>query len=292
MFRRCVVFIDDEKDILQLLKQMLSSEDIDVHCFPTIQNVFNQIEKIAPGIVFIDYKMAEHNGIVLLSKLKKILPHSKMIILTGEGNEMIAVQAIKAGADDYLVKPIHQDRLKEIIAHYFHEFFAQILPLNEKYIYPFSDIAIMRYEFLRAAYSSISKSIKGVCNFFSFSRQDFYNYDKRFKVYGPIGLLKKKDFEKLPYHYERKKEKALQHDPQHDPLRKCGFIDPHDDVQVKLEMLREAAITKKPNICDISEKYGFTREAFYQIYRRFQTEGLLALTEKKKGRPKQRSHSL
>jgi CheY-like chemotaxis protein len=284
MFRRRVVFIDDDEDILQFLKQALSSKDIEVTCFTTSsKETLDQIEQISPGLIFIDYQITEQDGILLLHKLKKFLPHSKMIILTGAGDERVAVQAMKAGADDYLVKPIQQDKLRETVDQYFLQFFARILPLNEKYQYLLSDIAITRYEFLRASYSNIFKSIKDVCNFFAFSRQDFYNYEKRFQKYGPAGLLKKKDFEKLPYHHEHTRELSKNHTTLQD------FIDPNDDIQVKLEMMREAATAHKPNICDISEKYGFTREAFYQIYRRFQVEGLLALTEKKKGRPKHRS---
>ena len=96
--------------------------------------------------------------------------------------------------------------------------------------------------------------------------------------YGPVGLLKKKDFEKLPsveiYKRSLKKINSFE-----------DFFDRNDEVQLKLEMFRDAATNPKPNICEISQKYGLTREAFYQIYRRFKDEGILALTEKKKGRP-------
>ena len=58
-----------------------------------------------------------------------------------------------------------------------------------------------------------------------------------------------------------------------------------DPVQQRIEMFREAATAAKPNICDISEKHSFTRESFYQIYQRFKVEGVMGLTERKKGRP-------
>jgi ActR/RegA family two-component response regulator len=283
MFRQSVAFIDDDEELLSYLKHLSERSGREVHCFSSSKQALAAIESVFPGVIFIDYQMMEENGLVLLSKIKKILPLSKVIMFTGEGSEKIAVQAMKKGADDYLVKPVHDQTLLDTIENNFNEFFSRIISLNGKYEYPLSDTAIARYEFLRAVYSGVTSSIKGGCHFFSYSRQDFYNYEKRFHAYGTVGLLKKKDFEKLPKNYffphrslVKKKSPSLE-----------DFLDSRDDVQQKLEMMREAAASDKPNICDISNKYGFTRESFYQIYRRFQKEGMLGLIEKKKGRPSQ-----
>lgn len=283
MFRRSVVFIDDDESLLVFLKHTLENRDIEVHCFHSHEEALEAIQDIFPGIVFVDYQMPDGNGIGLLEKVRELVPFAITIMLTGEGNEFIAVQSMKAGAHDYLVKPVDCTHLLEVIEQSFKKYFSRILDLNGKYEYPISDIAIARYEFIRAVYSGIAKSIKTVCKFFNYSRQDFYNYEKRFKLYGPVGLLKKKDFEKIPnpeiYRRDYKGKIASLDD----------FFKKNDDVQVKLEMLREAATAAKPNICEISQKYGLTREAFYQIYRRFKSSGLFALTEKKKGRPPKKS---
>lgn len=281
MFRKCVVFIDDDIDILNFFKTTLSQSEIETHCFLSPGEALKDIEEIFPGLVFIDYQMAETNGLALLEKLKKILPFTKTIMLTGEGNERIAVKAMKTGADDYFVKPMPAGELLKIIDRYLTQFHSLILDLNQKYDYPWqTDVAISRYEFLRAAFDGKIANIKTTCHFFTFSRQDFYNYEKRFKQFGVLGLLKKKDFEKLPPQYQE-----MTRDRKH--LKDFNdFFCEEDELQKKLEMLREAAVHPKPNICEISQKYGFTRESFYQIYRRFQKEGVLALIEKKKGRPR------
>ena len=282
MFRKCIVFIDDDKDLLVFLKNMTDSENIETHCFDTQKDALEQIEELFPGIVFIDYRMVEGDGISLLCRIRKLLPRTIPIMMTGEGNEMIAVKSIKSGAEDYLVKPINPEKLLETIDSAFRKFFSGILDFNGKYVYPLTDTAIARYEFLRSVYSGAVKNIKEACKYFSFSRQDFYNYEKRFRQYGITELLKKKDFEKL--------SEGFKTYPKQDKISSLDdFINKDDNVQMKLEMLRKAATVEKPNICHVSQEYGFTRESFYQIYQRFQIEGLLALTEKKKGRPSKSS---
>lgn len=280
IFRKCIVFIDDDLDMLSFLNECVKNSGYEVHSFSSADEAIKNIEEIFPSIVFIDYQMENMNGIELLKNIKSIIPEAVLIMLTGEGNEKVAVSAIKSGADDYLVKPVTKEQIHEVISQYLAKFFSCIINFNCKYDYPLNDTAISRYEFLRSSYSSSVKNIKILCKYFNYSRQDFYNYEKRFKKYGVVGLLKKRDFEKLNSSDIYFKPKDIKISSLND------FIDKNDEVQMKLEMFREAATDLKPNICDISNKYGFTREAYYQIYKSFKDDGLLALTEKKKGRPK------
>lgn len=282
MFRRCTVFIDDDIDLLNLLKSISESAGIETYCFSTHKNALEKVENIFPAVIFIDYMMDEADGITLLRHIKKIIPQSLIIMMTGAGDETVAVQSIKSGAEDYLIKPVNPQKLLETIDSAFKKFFSSIINLNEKYEYPLNDQGIIRYEFLRSVYSGAVKNIKEACRYFSFSRQDFYNYEKRFKMFGTAGLLKKKDFDKIADSI-----KTCERNSSISTLNE--FIDRNDSVQMKLEMLREAATTLKPNICSISVKYGFTRESFYQIYQRFKNNGLITLTEKKKGRPRKKS---
>ncbi|EKD28010.1 MAG: two component, sigma54 specific, Fis family transcriptional regulator [uncultured bacterium] len=279
LFRKCLVFIDDDTDLLDFLKHAMEPLCSEIYCYNTHKDALDNLREIYPGVVFIDYQMPEGDGVDLLIKVKEILPQVAAIMLTGEGNELIAVRSMKSGAFDYIVKPVDMGSLQNLVKNAFEKFFSNIINLNNKYDYPFSDIAICRYEFIRASFSGITNNIKTLCKNFVYSRQDYYNYEKLFRAYGPIGLLKKKMFERLPNPELYKK----------DPERKLetfdDFFDKTDEVQLKLEMFREAATVEKPNICDISQKYGFTREAFYQMYRRFKEEGVFALAEKKKGRP-------
>jgi signal transduction histidine kinase len=62
------------------------------------------IEKAEPDCVLLDYSLPGHNGIEVLKRIRSRHPHLPVILLTGQGNEAIAVQAMKEGAQDYITK--------------------------------------------------------------------------------------------------------------------------------------------------------------------------------------------
>ena len=62
--------------------------------------------------VIIDLRLPGMDGMKLLKEVKKIYPEIMVIMLTGQGNVQLAVEAIKAGADDFLQKPFPQEALE------------------------------------------------------------------------------------------------------------------------------------------------------------------------------------
>jgi signal transduction histidine kinase len=62
------------------------------------------IERVEPDCVLLDYSLPGRNGIELLKRIRPRHPHLAIILLTGQGNEAIAAQSIKEGAQDYIIK--------------------------------------------------------------------------------------------------------------------------------------------------------------------------------------------
>ncbi len=62
-----------------------------------------------------------------------------------------------------------------------------------------------------------------------------------------------------------------------------GFFDPFDKVQVKYEMLRANGVDQE-SVSEAARRFGYTRESFYQNLERFEREGILGLTDRKRGR--------
>ncbi|HID56752.1 TPA: response regulator, partial [Candidatus Poribacteria bacterium] len=63
-------------------------------------------------VVITDYQLRWGNGLEVLREIKKRNPYMPVIMFTGTGNEEIAVEAMKSGLDDYVIKsPIHLKRL-------------------------------------------------------------------------------------------------------------------------------------------------------------------------------------
>lgn len=65
-----------------------------------------------PDFAAIDLRLGDGNGLELVNALRQIAPETRIVMLTGYGNIASAVSAIKAGAIDYLPKPVEADRLK------------------------------------------------------------------------------------------------------------------------------------------------------------------------------------
>jgi two-component system response regulator RegA len=68
-----------------------------------------QVDQRAPAFAVVDMRLADGNGLDVISALKRRRPDARGIILTGYGNIATAVNAVKLGAVDYLAKPVDAD---------------------------------------------------------------------------------------------------------------------------------------------------------------------------------------
>ena len=65
-----------------------------------------------PDAILLDLKMPGDNGLILASKLKAVLPETKIIMLTGYGSIATAMEAVKTGVAGYLTKPADTDQIE------------------------------------------------------------------------------------------------------------------------------------------------------------------------------------
>ncbi|MBN1521866.1 MAG: response regulator [Candidatus Aureabacteria bacterium] len=282
MFRRKVEIIDDSPEICDFLTLLFKDKGYEVVAYTSATQAMKTLKEDYPAVLFVDYLLPDTDGIKIIKKAKKSLKRSKIIMLTGKGSEMVAVAAMKAGANDYIKKPIDTNEILKICKKYMDEFYNELIYINTEYEYPVEKNDVSKYEFLRALYSGEIKNIKLACKFFKFNRQDFYILSRRFMKYGPAGLLHQRVFNRI------RSRIRVKTGPYKEPTCKLGleyFVDPNDYVQKKLEMVRKAATDRRPNISKLCKEYNLTREAFYQIYKKFNKEGILGLIDKKKGRP-------
>ena len=68
-----------------------------------------RLESALPAFAVVDMRLADGNGLEVLSALKQRRPEARAIVLTGYGNIATAVNAVKLGAVDYLAKPVDAD---------------------------------------------------------------------------------------------------------------------------------------------------------------------------------------
>ncbi len=102
----CLVIIEDEEAHFSLMKRAILKDlpGASVHHFKDPGPCLKGLDEIVPDIIITDYLLPGMNGIQFLEALNRENRHIPVIMITGQGDEDIAVQAMKLGARDYLVK--------------------------------------------------------------------------------------------------------------------------------------------------------------------------------------------
>lgn len=108
-----VVVIDDDKIVLDVTSLILSKSGFRV--FPA-KSAVTGLELIAlhePELVLLDYKMPQMDGLVALQQIKSRFPDVAVVMFTGNGSAEVAVDLMKAGASEYILKPLNSRNLVE-----------------------------------------------------------------------------------------------------------------------------------------------------------------------------------
>ena len=113
MLREKILIVDDDSDILDVLKIILEAEGYEVLEGHDGQEALDIIKKTTPDLLIIDFKMPKKCGDEVCRILKSdiLVQHMPIIMLTGKGEVADKVHGINAGADDYMVKPFEPQEL-------------------------------------------------------------------------------------------------------------------------------------------------------------------------------------
>ncbi len=103
--------IDDDEAIRQSLAFLLQAAKLEVKTYSTAMAFLDALPDAASGCVITDVRMPGLSGVDLLRRLKEIKISVPVIVITGHGDVALAVEAMKAGAVDFLEKPFDDDVL-------------------------------------------------------------------------------------------------------------------------------------------------------------------------------------
>lgn len=112
-----ILITDDERDIRELISDILKDEGFTTRLAGTSDECMAQIAKETPALMILDIwlKDSRMDGIDILKQVKKDHPEVPVVIISGHGNIEIAVAAIKQGAYDFIEKPFNIDQLMVVI---------------------------------------------------------------------------------------------------------------------------------------------------------------------------------
>ena len=113
-----VRIVDDDPDQLASLEIMLSAEGWDVACYERASDFFAEDTPSRPGCLILDVRMPEISGLEMQEELNRREYPLPILFLTGHGDVDMAVQSIKNGAGDFMLKPVMPDRLKSAVLHW------------------------------------------------------------------------------------------------------------------------------------------------------------------------------
>jgi DNA-binding NtrC family response regulator len=112
MLQTRILLVDDEEAFVQAMQKRLSKRNMNVSCASSGSEGLKKLsEKPDVDVVILDVKMPVMDGIATLKEIKKRFPTVEVIMLTGHAGFESAIQGMKLGAFDYLMKPCDLEEL-------------------------------------------------------------------------------------------------------------------------------------------------------------------------------------
>jgi two-component system alkaline phosphatase synthesis response regulator PhoP len=110
MFSSKILVVDDEEDILELLRFNLSNEGFQVYCAATGEEALEKVKLELPGLILLDLMLPGMDGLEVAKRLRS-QPSTggiPIVMLTAKGEEADIVKGLEIGADDYITKPFNR----------------------------------------------------------------------------------------------------------------------------------------------------------------------------------------
>jgi DNA-binding NtrC family response regulator len=114
-----VLLVDDEEEFVETLAQRLEVRDLEVATAFSGADALERLEEREIDVVVLDLQMPGVDGIQVLRKIRESKPLIEVIMLTGHATVETAIEGMKLGAFDFLIKPTETEELLEKIAQAF-----------------------------------------------------------------------------------------------------------------------------------------------------------------------------
>jgi len=115
MRHKNVLVVDDDESLRRITQMQLEDAGYTASTAASGEEALRMIEEDAPALVITDLKMPGMSGLELLRKVREQHPHTAVLVVTAFGTVQTAVAAIKAGAYDYITKPIDYEELLLVV---------------------------------------------------------------------------------------------------------------------------------------------------------------------------------
>ncbi len=106
-----ILIVDDEEQFVRALSERLAIRNYDVTTSLSGEDALEKVRHYNFDVVILDVRMSGIDGLDVLREIKKLKPLTEVIMLTGHGTVEIAIEGMKLGAFDFLIKPCDAEKL-------------------------------------------------------------------------------------------------------------------------------------------------------------------------------------
>ena len=111
MNSRTILLVEDTPSLARLYNQYLEGEDLTVKAVETGKQALKELSANPPDLVLLDLRLPDMDGLDILKEIRARELPCEVVVITAHGSINVAVEAMRAGAHDFLVKPFNADRL-------------------------------------------------------------------------------------------------------------------------------------------------------------------------------------
>jgi len=110
-----ILVVDDDRSVVHLIKAAFKGASVDVHAAATAQEGLKLLRSHKPDVVLLDIMLPEITGLELFAQIREVDDNVPVIFITAGGESETAIEAMKLGAFDYLLKPLDVARVKHLV---------------------------------------------------------------------------------------------------------------------------------------------------------------------------------
>ena len=111
-----VLLVEDDSDLREAISVTLRMSGLEFAAFETAEEALSEIDPEADQLLVTDFRLPGMNGLQLLEEVRQKNPHLPVVVMTAYADTQLAVQALKGGARDFLIKPFLPQQLLEVVA--------------------------------------------------------------------------------------------------------------------------------------------------------------------------------
>jgi len=112
---KTLLIVDDDDSFRNRLSRAMEKKGFEVKDAKTVVDAIKLARSFPPNFALVDLRLEDGNGLDVVQEINKIRKDSRIVMLTGYGNLPTAVAAVKAGALDYMAKPVDADDVESAL---------------------------------------------------------------------------------------------------------------------------------------------------------------------------------